>query len=276
MNKRILTEIWIYPLKSLGGIRLLSSHVMEKGLQYDRRWMLVDETNKFMTQRNHPKMSLFKPEIQSPSRTSFGTAFRVTHRHDSILLSINHTVTDAPIRAQVWDDPVDVFEVSEMHSQWFSSQLGIPCKLVSFPEANPRLVDAEYRIGNEQVSLADGFPLLIIGQSSLDDLNGRLKDPVPMNRFRPNLVFAGGEPYEEDRWGNFLVGENRFTGVKPCSRCVTTTVNQDTGEKGREPLLTLSKYRKEGENINFGQNVLAIDHDEIQQGDEITVQQGDR
>jgi uncharacterized protein YcbX len=113
---------------------------------------------------------------------------------------------------------------------------------------------------------------LIIGQATLDDLNNRLKDPIPMNRFRPNLVFSGGEPFEEDDWKGFVVGSNRFAGVKPCARCIVPTINQDTAEKGREPLLTLSTYRKRDNEIYFGQNVLAIDHKEIHEGDEIKVE----
>ena len=121
------------------------------------------------------------------------------------------------------------------------------------------------------VSLADGYPLLIIGESSLADLNKRLAFPLPMNRFRPNLVFRGGEPYEEDIWRNFTVGRNRFVGVKPCARCVLTTVDQDTGKKGIEPLLTLAKYRKRDGGVYFGQNVIALDNYEIKEGDGITL-----
>ncbi len=263
MNKRILTEIWIYPVKGLGGIRLSSSRVMEKGLQYDRRWMLVNERNTFMTQRDSSTLSLFKLSIQD-------VAFKVMFRDDAILLPFVHPVIHKPIETAVWGDSVTTFEVSKAHSEWFSQRLGIECKLVSFPEENPRPVAADYKINNEQVSLADGYPLLIIGQSSLDDLNGRLTSPVPINRFRPNLVFTGGAPFEEDNWKQFTIGKNRFAGVKPCARCIVPTINQDTGEKEREPLVTLSRYRKRDTEIYFGQNVLAIDQHEINVGDEIT------
>ena len=109
----------------------------------------------------------------------------------------------------------------------------------------------------------------MIGQSSLDDLNSRLEFPVPMNRFRPNLVFTGGQPYEEDSWKLLTIGNNKFAGVKPCSRCVLTTVDQNTGEKGKEPLATLAKYRQHENKIYFGQNLLSIDHHTIHEGDEI-------
>jgi len=162
-----------------------------------------------------------------------------------------------------------VIEVSRESGTGFSVRLGVKCKIVSCPEENRRPIDPEYGINQEQVSLADGYPFLIIGEKSLADLNKRLKQPLPMNRFRPNLVFSGGNAFEEDAWRNFRIGNNRFVGVKPCSRCAITTVNQDTAEKGIEPLATLSTYRKRDGKVYFGQNVIAIDHGKIFEGDEI-------
>ncbi len=250
-------------MKSLGGIRLTSSKVIEKGLPFDRRWMLVDENHVFMTQRVYPAMALIKLSMQESS-------FKVTFEKTSIELSFAQQHEPEPILTQVWDDPVTTYEVSPQHSQWFSQQLGVTCKLVCFPEDESRPVDADHALHGEHVSLADGYPFLIIGTESLNDLNGRLQTPVPMNRFRPNFVFTGGVPYEEDSWRKFRIGNNQFMGVKPCGRCVMTTVNQDTAEKGFEPLLTLSKYRKTGASVLFGQNVIAIDHNEIHEGDEIS------
>ena len=143
------------------------------------------------------------------------------------------------------------------------------CRLVYFPEVNQRPVDEKYRIENDQVSLADGYPYLIIGQSSLDDLNSKLTNPLPMNRFRPNFVFTGGKPFEEDNWRNFAIGKSRFAGVKPCGRCVLTTVNQETTERGTEPLATLATYRRTNNKIYFGQNLLALTCHDIYEGDTI-------
>lgn len=263
MAKRILSEIWIYPVKSLGGIRVSSATVMEKGLRHDRRWMLIDASGRFLTQRNLPQMALFKVSPQ-------GSSFIITHGSDSLQLPTGTGGT--AIAAQIWNDAVDVVEPSADVSRWFSDRLGMSCRLVAFPETNPRLIDPAYRLAKESVSLADGYPVLIIGQASLDDLNGRLQQPVPMNRFRPNLVFLGGTPYEEDTWKNFRIGGNRFAGVKPCGRCVLTTVDQTTAQVGREPLLTLSKYRRDRDKINFGQNVIPIDYHEIHEGDEIILE----
>lgn len=249
-------------MKSLGGIRVASARVMEKGLQHDRRWMLVDEQGRFLTQRAWPRMALFRMRQE-------GDRFVVSFRGEDLVLPM--AALGETLRAQIWDDSVEVVQAPQVYHQWFSDRLGMNCRLVNFPEENHRPVDPQYRLASENVSLADGYPLLIIGQASLDDLNARLEMPVPMNRFRPNLVFSGGAPYEEDQWKNFRVGSNSFMGVKPCSRCVLTTVDQSTGEVGREPLLTLSKYRRFNEKINFGQNVIPINCDEIHEGDAIII-----
>ncbi len=264
MQPHRLSEIWIYPIKSLGGIRLHSSRVLGKGLAFDRRWMLIDETNTFMSQRINAELALFKLQPVTDG-------FIISFQEKSLRLSFQNEYLPEKITARVWDDEVQVHEVSKAHSCWFSEQVGFNCKLVAFPEEHGRKVDPRYGDENDHVSLADGYPFLIIGQASLDDLNSRLPEPILMNRFRPNLVFTGGSPFEEDAWANFTIGKNRFKGVKPCARCVLITVNQENAEKGKEPLATLSTYRKRDNKIYFGQNVLAIDHYEIHEGDEITI-----
>ena len=267
MSRLTLSEIWIYPIKSLAGIRLQRAMVKQKGLVYDRRWMLVDEAGRFLTQREHPEMSQFHLRMGSGQLTILN---RVSAQ--SLVLDLEGENYGDSIPVIIWEDKVEAIEVSRDYSRWFSDQLKIKCKLVFFPETNTRPVDPNYTIHNEQVSLADGYPFLIIGQASLDDLNMRLREPIPMNRFRPNFVFTGGIPYEEDSWKNFGIGKNRFVGVKPCSRCVLTTVNQQTGTKSLEPLATLATYRKTGSKIFFGQNLVAINYDEVQEGDEIALE----
>lgn len=265
MEKLTLSEIWIYPVKSLGGIRLTTAKVLPKGLQYDRRYMLVDDTNQFMTQRRVPAMALFKLSMDKDS-------FTVSHNGSSIQLPFSPEQESTTMDVTIWDDSVQAFELGREYSKWFSERLQQECKLVFFPEANDRLVDPTYALNEEHVGLADGYPFLVIGQRSLDDLNSRLKDPVPMNRFRPNFVFTGGAPFEEDTWRNFTIGKNRFVAVKKCARCVLTTVDQDTAQKGAEPLLTLSKYRNVDNKVLFGNNLLAIDHLEVNEGESITIE----
>lgn len=261
MKELSLSEIWIYPIKSLGGVPLTTTTILPKGLQYDRRWMLIDEEGVFMTQRVYPAMALFKLSLET-------NYLHITHRDQALKIpfSIN---TEKKITTKVWDDTVTTLEADPHHSDWFADQLKMKCKLVYFPEHYHRPVDPAYKINDDHVSLADGYPFLIIGQSSLHDLNNRLSEPLPMNRFRPNFVFTGGEPYEEDEWRNFSIGTNNFIGVKPCSRCVMTTINQDTAVKGVEPLKTLATYRRRNNKIYFGQNVIALDYGQVSVGDKI-------
>jgi uncharacterized protein YcbX len=264
MSKRIVTGIWIYPVKSLGGIQLPSAKVLPKGLEHDRRWMLIDAENLCMTQRVYPQMAIFKLSRDPVS-------FSIRYQNESMDLPFEPA--GESITAMIWNDTVEVNEVSRHHSEWFSSILGMKCRLVSFPENNPRPVEPHFaKTVNDQVGLADAYPLLIIGQSSLDDLNQRMAETLPMNRFRPNIVFSGGEPNEEDEWRNFQIGNNRFAAVKPCSRCVLTTVDQDTGLKmGTEPLATLATYRRRDNKVYFGQNLIPLDHNRIAEGDEIVI-----
>jgi uncharacterized protein len=268
MRQLTLTEIWTYPIKSLGGISLKTAQVLEKGLEFDRRWMLVDENNIFLTQRIHPKMALFK---LSMSATHLQVRFGDHHAEIPLSGSASNS-----FKAKIWDDEVGVAEVHPNLSSWFSKHLDLPCKLVRFPENNQRAVDPRFKVNDENVSLADAYPFLIIGQSSLDDLNRKLKTPVPMNRFRPNFVFAGGEPFEEDSWRNFSIGRNRFMGVKQCARCALTTVDQETAQKGIEPLYTLSTYRKLEAKVLFGQNLVAVDHLSVSVGDHITLNKSEK
>jgi uncharacterized protein YcbX len=263
MNIKKLSQIWIYPIKSLAGISLQKSTVLPKGLQFDRRWMLVDENGRFLTQREHPEMALFKVAIEKN--------FLLVSRSDTIRLELNKEIKGESFKVQIWKNEVLAIEVNPNYSKWFSDQLNFKCKLVFFPEINQREIDPEYAKMNEQVSLADAYPYLIIGQSSLDNLNNKLDLPIQMNRFRPNFVFTSGLANEEDSWKNFKIGAILFEGVKPCARCVLTTVNTDTGEKGLEPLKTLAVYRKQNGKVNFGENVIARSHGEVKIGDLIEV-----
>ena len=258
-----ISQLNIYPVKSLGGIPVRSANVLPKGLEHDRRWMLVDEENVFLTQRIHNHMALF--------RMGFAVnGFRVSFKGDNI--DIPFSMEGDSIRAQIWNDEVTVREVSSSHSEWFSKNIGIRCKLVAFPEENARPVDAKYSVADDHVSLADGYPLMIIGQSTFDDLNQRLKIPVPTNRFRPSVVFTGGDAFDEDNWRNFSIGDSRFAGVKTCKRCILITVDQETGIRGTEPLATLSTYRRWDNGVHFGQNVIPTKLGKISIGDEIIVE----
>ncbi|GAB3826844.1 MOSC domain-containing protein [Pontibacter rugosus] len=264
-----LSEIYIYPIKSLGGISLQQTEVEDRGLKYDRRWMLVDEAGKFLTQRQHAQMALLQVSIKEHG-------LLVTHKQDlqePLLVPFESAQSSGPdMQVTIWDDTVIAQEVDPAVSAWFTKALGMPARLVKMPEASRRLVDNAYAAEGEIVSFADDFPFLIIGQSSLDDLNSRLeKEYIPINRFRPNFVFTGGEPFEEDQWGHLTIGDLNFYGAKPCARCVVTTIDQATGEKGQEPLRTLSTYRLKNNKVMFGQNLLHSSVGVVSVGDEVRV-----
>lgn len=257
-----ISELLIYPIKSLGAISVTETVVEGKGLRYDRRFMLVDPPGDFITQRTNHQMALLDVAIDED------TGLRVWHRHrpDDVLtlpLAIpTQTEGEVPFRetigVNIWDSSdVPALVVSTEADQWFSRVLEKPCRLVYMPETTHRDVDPAYAREHDAVSFADGYPYLLIGQASLDNLNQRLDEPISMLRFRPNIVVAGSLPNEEDAWQHFRIGNVDFFGVKPCARCVLTTVDPKTGQKGREPLRTLATYRQWKHKILFGQNVLA-------------------
>ena len=173
-------------------------------------------------------------------------------------------------QVKIWGSNCLADEVSLDANKWFSEVLNTKCKLVYMPESTERKVNPE-REESQIVSFADGYPFLIIGQGSLDDLNGRLDDPVPMNRFRPNLVFKGGTPYEEDFWQQFKIGDASFLGVKKCGRCRVPTIDQETGIVGKEPIQTMKLYRVEDHVVNFGMNAVSIQTGSIRIGDKIAI-----
>lgn len=248
----ILSEIWIYPIKSLGGISLTEATVEERGLQFDRRWMLVEAGGKFITQRKVHEMALIDVALEKGG-------LEITHRSfpdDPLFISFEPD-TKEPIMVQVWDDQVEALTVSDEADRWFSKYLGRIVRLVQMPEYTKRLVDPRYAPQGEVVSFADGYPLLVISQSSLDDLNARLPEPVSMRRFRPNLVITGTPPYAEDTLTDLQIGSATFKAVKPCARCVLTTLDPASGHTGPEPLKTLSTYRNKHGKILFGMNLLA-------------------
>lgn len=259
-------DIYIYPVKSLGGIRVDQAEALQKGFRFDRRWMLVDENGKFITQRVEHQLALLQTRIAQ-------NGIEITHKnHPSKKIFIPFNISNfKELNVQVWDDEIQVCHIAEQFDIWFSDFLNTPCKLVYQPETNLRPVSLKYAQNNEQVSLADAFPYLLISQASFDDLNGRLDQPVPMNRFRPNIVVSNTLPFEEDSWNEIQIGNVRFKVSKPCARCVLTTVNQDNGIKGKEPLLTLSKYRTVDGKVMFGQNLLALNEGIICKDDIIKV-----
>ncbi len=260
-----ISEINIYPVKSLRGIGLKEAVVEERGFRNDRRWMLVDGNNRFLTQREHPKMALVTVAVG----------------RDGLLFQRGSSEISAPLMpgdrkafVQVWASHVEALEYGDDVNRWFSDAIGVKCRLVRMPEVARRNVNPEYAVrpGEDVVSFADGYPFLLIGEASLEDLNERIAEehapsrsrfrpdfaPLTMKRFRPNLVVEGSGPFDEDTWKRIRIGETVFHVVKPCGRCVITTIDPERGEfDGREPLKTLAKFRKVGDLVMFGQNLIA-------------------
>jgi len=249
-----LKSIYIYPIKGLGGIALNEAVVLQKGLQYDRRMMLVDEQGVFISQRTFPNLSLFK--LQS---LSDGFSILFGEQHINIPFSFEGELL--PVR--VWEDEVQAIVAPYEINAWFSQQLNQSIRLVYMPEHATRSVDKKYALQNEQVSFADGYPILVISEASLHLLNSKLEESVLMDRFRPNLVLTDCEAHAEDGLKIFAIGEVEFKGVKPCARCTVVTINQQNAQQGSEPLKTLSTYRKVNNKVLFGQNVLCLQQGKI-------------
>jgi uncharacterized protein len=261
-----ISELYIYPIKSLGGIAKETVEITNTGLKHDRRWMLVDDNNMFLSQRTHPAMALLQP-------AETDTSIVVTHKNNptqSITIPFYNEGKEM-IQVTIWDDVCEAVEVSTSCSNWFSDMLQMNCKLVYMPDETMRLVDKRYAINNEITSFSDGYPILMIGQASLDNLNTKLSEIIPMNRFRPNIVFTGGHAHIEDEMELFTINDIQFLGVKLCSRCVMTTINQQSSAKGKEPLKTLATYRTKNNKIYFGQNVLQQQNGSIAVGEAIQI-----
>ena len=248
-----LSEINIYPIKSLGGISLKESTVEIRGLQYDRRWMLVNEQGRFMSQREIPEMALLRTEISGDQLQ----VYHINSPNNRLGIPLSEPQPDLEkVNVEIWSDKCSAHVLPEDISIWFSHTLKSNLRLVQMPESTHRHTDGRYAPAGHYVSFADGFPFLIIGQSTLDDLNERMETPLPMNRFRPNFVFTGGDPLDEENWSDFTIGSIPFRAVKPCARCIIPTIDQETGTQKQEPLKTLSTYRQFGKKICFGQNVI--------------------
>lgn len=231
-----ISQINIYPIKSLKGISLESSLVEERGLQYDRRWMLIDSGGMFMTQREFPRMAVVEVGI--------GDDLYVTAEGFGTLELPLLPETGKRLDVTIWQSICEAELYQPAANEWFSDVLGTACQLVYMPDDTRRNVSELFNRGDDVVSFADGYPLLVIGEKSLADLNSRLDEPVPMNRFRPNIVVSGSPAFAEDNWRKIRVGDANFRATKPCARCLITTVDQSSGKSGgKEPLRTLASYR---------------------------------
>lgn len=228
--------------------------------------MLVDINNVFITQREYPEMSLLQTAVEDDELVIY-------HKNkptDQLVLQLQPSPA-ATCEVKVWADTCNAQYISDNADAWFTDQLSVACRLVYMPDSGLRKVDQRYAFNNEVTNFSDAFPLLMIGQASLDDLNSRLQEPLPINRFRPNIVFEGGKAYDEDSMEEVMISHIKMNGAKLCARCAITTINQSNASKAKEPLKTLAGYRMKNNKVYFGQNMLYSQTGTVNAGDVIEI-----
>ena len=249
MTASFLSEIILYPIKSVAGISVKQWPVVKTGLLYDRQWMLIDEQGQFLSQRKLPKMALIKSAIQDDQ-------LMITAPVMSDLLIALKPAEGDWVEAAVWEYTGQARSVSAQADQWFSQFLELPCRLVYHPEESVRIVDPDYALDTDSVAFSDGFPFLVVSENSLHALNESAQLSLTMARFRPNLVVSGCEGYAEDYWREITIGRIDFRLPKPCSRCSIPAINPETALIEKAPLTALNNTRKWQNKVYFGQNAI--------------------
>jgi uncharacterized protein YcbX len=259
-----VSALFIYPIKSCRAIELKAVRFDHGGPMYDRRFMVVDEDGRFLTQRELPRLALIEPKL---GPTSIGVS-----APNMPVLKVAMAQRDAKrVAVEIWKDRGEAEDVGDNAAAWFSQFLERACRLVRIPDDGLRPVDPRYARAPAQVGFADAYPVLIATEASLGDLNGRLQQPVPMSRFRPNVVIRGGDAYAEDAWTRIRAGEIELDVVKPCARCAIINVDQLTAQPGKEPLATLAGYRSRDNKVLFGQNCIHRQLGSLRVGDAVEV-----
>lgn len=252
-----LSAIHVYPIKGARAVSLTSADVVERGLLHDRRFMIVSDVGVAITQRDEPELARIGARIEDAL---------VVEAPSGLTLRVP-LVPDGPRRpVTIWSSEVEAIEVPAAH-RFVSAILKREAHLVFMPDETRRAVKDSEAI----VSFADGYPLLLTSESSLADLNAHMGAPVPMDRFRPNLVIRGAPPWAEDAWDRIRIGEIELELPKPCDRCVVTTIDQRTAEKGREPLATLARVRARDGRVWFGENLVHKNYGSLRVGDRVQV-----
>lgn len=268
MSVMRLAEVHVYPLKGARGITLQRAEVLRGGLRHDRRLLLLDAKGAFLTQRTHPTLALVATSFDVT--TSEAAATSLTFDVPGVgSATIALTPEGSRRDVRIWDDDVAAVDVSGAAQELLSEHLGERCSLVFMPDDVVRPVESPYGASGDRVGFADAYPVLLATRASLADLNTRLDESVPMDRFRPNLVVEGGEAFEEDRYGRAAVGALSFRMPKRCARCVVVLVDQATGIPGKEPLRTLATYRSESNKVYFAQNLIPDGEGWLAVGDEV-------
>ena len=269
-----VSALFYYPVKSFKGITIDRALVDDFGIANDRRFMLVSDDNKFITQRTHPQLSQLNVSLEQSLDKKHLSLNIFSDATGLLAFDIAEFTSrkNCHLQVSIWNDSVAAVVLKNKHTERLSEFLNLNVRLAYMPDSSFRQVDRQYFSEDKRVSFADGYPFLLTSEVSLKELNLRLLNPVPMTNFRPNIVISGGvSAFAEDSWKRMTIGDISFELVKPCSRCVMTTVNA-VGEKSqdKEPLKTLGKYRKNEFGICFGQNLVHLSQGEIRKGDLVT------
>jgi uncharacterized protein YcbX len=262
-----LSSLTYYPIKACRGFDITESNVERMGLEHDRRMMVVTPEGEFLTQREYPKLALVTPTLINDTVTLSAPNYESLH--------FTTQKSGTPWSVNIWKSKgVHAIDQGEETAQWFSDWLGTSVRLVHFADGFKRTINQDYAIhADDHTGFADGYPILIISEESLQDLNSRLDSPLPMNRFRPNLVVKGGEPFAEDTWKRIRIGAIEMALVKPCPRCVVTTIDKETLAKSKEPLKTLETYRKHELGAIFGMNTIPLNSGKLERGMSVEILQ---
>ena len=255
-----VSTLTYYPIKACRGFDVLATNIERMGLEHDRRMMVVTPDGEFLTQREYPRLALVTPTLKNEAVTLSAPNF------ESIQFTVQSSGTPSPVN--IWSSSgVDAIDQGDEAAIWFSDWLDTSVRLVHMADGFKRKLNPSYAINaDDRTGFADGYPILIISEESLQDLNSRLDSALPMNRFRPNLVVKGCEPFAEDTWKRIRIGDVEMALVKPCARCVVTTIDKETLVKSKEPLKTLGKYRKHKLGAIFGVNVIPLNEGRVEIG----------
>jgi hypothetical protein len=260
-----VSALYIYPIKSCRGIEVRAFRLDDLGPQFDRRYMIVDPEGRCINQRHEPRLALVVPSLQPTTllvRAEGMQALKLplAPRGDGRVVEVEH-----------FDHRSPALDAGSDAAGWFSEWLGRECRLVYMPNAPYRRVSEKYSPEPAYTSFTDGFPELLISNASIADLSTRCGITLVPERFRPTILVTGCDAYAEDNWRQLRIGDVRFDVVKPCTRCSVTTIDPATGERGKEPLATLAKYRAQDSKVNFGQNCVHRELGSIRVGDPVEV-----
>jgi uncharacterized protein len=258
-----IKALYLYPIKGLGRISVQKAYAETEGLQFDRRWMLITKSDsKFISQRSHPQMALFSLEINEDD------FIKVSYKGDEISFHVSEFIDTTFYKAQVWDDTVKSVEVSKSVSKWFTNHLGEEVLLVKKAQDGKRLKHVKSTNSDTLVSYADGYPILILGTASMDEVNKRCPIEITDLRFRPNILIETTTPHEEDNLMTISKEDDVILKtVKPCVRCQVIQIDPITAISSEEPLKTLSEYRRENREIRFGSNAIVEEEGMLKVGD---------